>query len=442
VTRVLAIDVGTSSVRAQTIDEALEPVDELARERYDGHDPDETVRIVRDTVGDRARDADAIGISCFGHSLLVLDDNDRPLTPILGWRDTRSADAAELLARKLDVVAVHARTGCTLHSSYWPAKLAWLRDAEPGVSRNAARFVSFGEYLALRLWDAEPRMSLSSASATGLLDVTALVWDAELLDVLGVRPEQLPEVSDESTDGRFPAWLDGACSNVGSGCVQRERAAVMVGTSAALRVIYETEQPLPRPGLFLYRVDDHRVLEGGALSDGGNLHAWLEQTLTGSEGSLADRDPDSHGLTFLPFLGGERSTGWDPNRTGVLAGLTFETTPLDIRQAGLEGIAFRLAEIADLLPDLEDVVASGGALQADPHWLQIVADALGRPVTASGVEEASLRGAAVLALERLGFDAPSAPLGRVLHPRADRAETYRSARERQRQLYDVMREWK
>jgi gluconokinase len=216
----------------------------------------------------------------------------------------------------------------------------------------------------------------------------------------------------------------------------------MVGTSAALRVIYETEQPLPRPGLFLYRVDDRRVLEGGALSDGGNLHAWLEQTLTGSEGSLADRDPDAHGLTFLPFLGGERSTGWDPNRTGVLAGLTFDTTPLDIRQAGLEGIAFRLAEVAELLPDLEEVVASGGALLADADWLQIVADALGRPVTASGVEEASLRGAAVLALERLGFDAPPAPLSRVLHPRADRAETYRSARERQRQLYDVTREWK
>jgi gluconokinase len=441
VTRVLAIDIGTSSVRAQTFDDALEPLDQLAREKYDGHDPDETVRLVREAAGDRARDADAIGISCFGHSLVALSDDGRPLTPILGWRDTRSADAAELLARKLDATAVHARTGCALHSSYWPAKLAWLRDAEPDVARDAARFVSFAEYVELRLWDAEPRMSLSSASATGLLNVTDLVWDAELLEALGVRAEQLPEISDEPADGRFPAWLDGACSNVGSGCVGRERAAVMVGTSAALRVIYETEQPLPRPGLFLYRVDDRRVLEGGALSDGGNLHAWLERTLADAEGSLADRDPDSHGLTFLPFLGGERSTGWDPNRSGVLAGMTFDTTPLDIRQAGLEGIAFRLAEIADLLPDLEDVVASGGALLADGDWLQIVADALGRPVTASGVEEASLRGAAVLALERLGIEPPPAPLGQVLHPRADRAETYRSARERHRQLYDVTREW-
>jgi gluconokinase len=339
------------------------------------------------------------------------------------------------------VTAVHARTGCALHSSYWPAKLAWVRDAEPDVSRTAARFVSFAEYIALRLWDAAPRISLSSASATGLLDITELVWDAELVDVLGIRTEQLPEISDEAVEGRFPAWLDGACSNVGSGCVQRERAAVMVGTSAALRVIYETEQPLPRPGLFLYRVDDRRVLEGGALSDGGNLHAWLERTLADAHGSLADRDPGSHGLTFLPFLGGERSTGWDPNRIGVLAGLTFDTTPLDIRQAGLEGIAFRLAEIADLLPELEDVVASGGALLADADWLQIVADALGRPVIASGVEEASLRGAAVLALERLGINTPPAPLGRVLHPRGDRAETYRSARDRQRRLYDATREW-
>jgi gluconokinase len=203
----------------------------------------------------------------------------------------------------------------------------------------------------------------------------------------------------------------------------------MVGTSAALRVLYETERPQPKPGLFLYRMDEHRVIEGGALSDGGNLHAWLEKTL--AEPGTAR---DDHGLTFLPFLGGERSTGWDPDARGALFGLTFDTTPADLRRAALEGVGFRFAAVADLLPDVREIVATGGALLQDREWVQIMADALARPVTLSGVDEASLRGAAVAILE----NAADPPLGDVFHPREERADAYRSARERQARLYEVV----
>jgi gluconokinase len=212
----------------------------------------------------------------------------------------------------------------------------------------------------------------------------------------------------------------------------------MVGTSGALRILYETERPQPRPGLFLYVLDERRVVEGGALSDGGNLHAWLNKTLPAAEDGLADRDPDDHGLTFLPFLGGERSTGWDPDAKGVIAGLTFGTTARDIHQAGLEGVAFRFSAIAELLPELDEVVATGGGLLSETAWIQIMADALARPVTASKVEEASLRGAAVATLERLGHRASDAALGEVFHPREDRADAYRSARERQQHLYEEL----
>ena len=121
--------------------------------------------------------------------------------------------------------------------------------------------------------------------------------------------------------------------------------------------------------------------------------------------------------------------------------MTKTTTPLRQRAAfrALEGIAFRFAAIADLLPEIEEVVATGGALLADLAWIQIMADALARPVIASAVDEASLRGAAVAALERLDRRAPDAPLGRVFEPRGERAEAYRSARERQQRLYEVLR---
>jgi len=120
-------------------------------------------------------------------------------------------------------------------------------------------------------------------------------------------------------------------------------------------------------------------------------------------------------------------------------GLTFATTPLDIEQAALEGVAFRFAAIADRLGGLEEIVATGGALLADRGWIQVLADALGRPVTASAVEEASLRGAAVATLERLGCEPAEAPLGDVFEPRQERAEAYRSARQRQQRLYEELR---
>ena len=434
-TAVLALDVGSSSVRAQVFDERAEPVDELRQEEYGGDDPDEIVRLVRKAISGRAGDVAAI--SCFGHSLIALDAHGRPLTPVLGWRDTRSAPAAERLQARVDPDAVHARTGQFVHSAFWPAKLLWLAETEPEVFGGAARFVSCADYLAAELAGAEPAASPSIASGTGLYDLTARCWDEELLDAVGVDEERLPALSDAPAGGWYPAILDGVCANLGAGC-KGGRAALTIGTSSALRVLRETGRPEPRPGLFTYLLDDRRLVDGGALSDGGNLVAWLGRTVGPPAGSLDGRGPDDHGLTFLPFLAGERSTGWNPEATGSIAGISLATTPLDLRQAAMEGVAFRLAAIAELLPEIEQVVATGGALMHDRPWVQIVADALARPVTMSLVPEASLRGAAVAALERTGYGPADAPLGETIEPRESLADAYRSARERQESLYEVL----
>ena len=440
-TRVLALDVGTSAVRAQVFGpDAAET--EASRRNYPGEtDPDRIVELAREVIDEAldGEDVEAVGVSCFGHSLLALDADARPLTPILGWRDRRSADAAVRLAERLETDAVHARTGAYLHWSYWPAKLVWLAEEEPHVFRSARRFVSFAEYLYARLHGDRPSASLSLASTTGLVDLRTHLWDDELLAALGLDADRLSPISDDPIDTWYPALFDGACSNLGIGCVGRDRAVLMIGTSGAFRTVYEAEAQEPRSGLFLYHVDGRRVVEGGALSDGGNVYYWLRRTLQDAKGSLADRDPDSHGLTFLTLLGGERSPGWDPYVTGGVQGLTFETTPLDLRQAALEGVAFRFAEVADLMPEVEEVVATGGALLNDPDWLQIMADALGRPIIAASVREASLRGAAVATLERLGVSAPVPPPGRRVEPRPERAPAFESARERQRRLYEAAR---
>lgn len=419
--RIIALDVGTSSVRAVAFDESGEAEPGDAHLGYESLDADELVDRCHAVLA-QVGDGDILALTSFWHSLLPLDEHDRPLTPVLTWQ------ALDARPPPLDPVAYHLRTGAFLHPSFWPAKLLSLRGS------GAAKYVSFADYLLLKL-TGELRTSVSMASGTGIYDPNALVWDAETLAAVGVDPEQLPPLSDDPVAGVLPAVGDGACSNVGAGCLERGRAAVMIGTSATVRVVYSAENATPRPGLFLYRLDRARFCEGGALSDGGNLHVWLHRTLSAFEtAGIAERPAAAHGLVFLPFLGGERSLGWNASRRGLVHGLTFETTPLDLAQAALEAVCYRLADVLDTLGGIDSLVATGGGLLGSPDWVQILADVVGRPVELTAVAEGSARGAAVVALERAGMIVPSAATVGVVEPREGRTEIHRKAREEQRAM--------
>ena len=305
------------------------------------------------------------------------------------------------------------------------------------------------------------------ASATGLLDVAEVAWDEEVLAAVDVDAGALPEISEAPLDGlrgrwaeRWPAlaglpWFpsvgDGACSNLGCGAATKERAALMVGTSGALRVAWRGDAVEVPEGLWCYRAGGGRLLMGGALSNGGNVVAWLRETLrlpedpAEVERAIAAMAPLASGLTVLPLLAGERGPTYADDAHGAIAGLALATGPLEIFRAALEGVALRFALIEDILddalPGVEEVLATGGGLGHSPAWRQIMADALDRPVTESLVEEASTRGAALLALEALGeldsLEALPAPTGETLAPDPDRAAAYREARERQRALFDA-----
>jgi len=187
---------------------------------------------------------------------------------------------------------------------------------------------------------------------------------------------------------------------------------------------------------------------GGAVSDGGNLIEWLRNTLRlpdpkETERLLSAMEPDSHGLTFLPLLAGERGPGWADLANGTVSGLSMSSKPVEILRAAMEAVAFRFAIIAEIIetasPGEKEVVASGGGLLHSPTWTRIMADTLGRPITVSGVKEASSRGAALIALEALGgpeIEAVQAPIGETFEPDPERHEIYRKALDRQRRLYD------
>jgi gluconokinase len=336
----------------------------------------------------------------------------------------------------------------------------------PGAFERTERWVSPADYFYACFFGEPYQVGTSMASGTGLFDQNRRKWDRKTLEALPAEESQLSAISDEPRRGlarewaeRWPAlrevpWLpavgDGACSNVGSGCTGSDRLALMVGTSGAMRVLWKAESVEIPDGPWCYRADAERYVMGGALSDGGNLIEWLRNTLRlpdpeNSEELLSDMEPDSHGLTFLPLLAGERGPGWADRANGTVSGLSMTSKPVEILRAAMEAVAFRFAIIAEMLetasPGEKEVVASGGGLLNSPTWTRIMADTLGRPVTLSGVQEASSRGAALIALEALGgpeIEATQAPLGETFEPDPSRHEIYMRALERQRQLYDAV----
>jgi gluconokinase len=472
---ILALDVGTSSIRAIGYDALGRPLPgadaRVACEpttTADGGselDPENLVDATASAIDRCLASAPgppaAVGASVFWHSLLALDPDGRPLTGVITWADTRSAVAAKALRSRLDETAVHVRTGAPLHSTFFPARLTWLREAKPDVFARAATWCGFAEYLLLRL-TGRLRASVSMASGTGLLDQRAGAWDTGMLGACGIGPERLPPIDDAAVIGLAPAWRarwpalgaalwlpaagDGACSNLGADCSGPERIALNVGTSAALRLVTAAPAALPW-GLWHYRLDARRHLIGGATSEGGNVLSWARRTLAlpgedaALDSALAAVAPDSHGLTALPFLSGERSPGWRGDARAAVTGISLATTAPQILRALVEAVAYRLASVYDLLRPLaapgHAVIASGGALGHSGVWIQILADALGVPIEVLRGIEASSRGAAVLALGALGRPAPPAePWGTPVQPDPRRRDIYAAARARQDRLYD------
>jgi gluconokinase len=303
-----------------------------------------------------------------------------------------------------------------------------------------------------------------------MLSRKTLQWDEELMQFLHVRSEQLPAIGDmrDSITGLldvyavrwpvlkdvpwFPALGDGASACIGSSCMNTQNWSLTMGTSSAIRVVISPEQLDTLPlGLWFYFVDRQRAVIGGAMSEGGNLMAWLDNTLKVAslkemDPLIAALEPDSHGLTILPFISGERSVGWHAEARMTVSGLSIHTQPVEILRAGMEALAYRLAVIHEQLSTALQIkgsdhrlMASGGALFHSRILPQIIADTINVPIYPSLELEASARGAALLALEALGvipdLGALEPAVGEPILPDKQKGVIYRQAALRQRDLY-------
>src|SRR3954471_4078484 len=434
---------GTSEIDPdQVADEIGEIVDGLVGRRHQGR------------IG-------GVALDTFASSLVGVGPDGQAVSPCYTYADSRCGPQVTALRGELDEAQVQQRTGCRLHSSYLPARLRWLRETAPETFAAARRWMSLGEYVYLRLLGTTAA-GTATAAWTGLLDRRTGRWDPEMLRAAGVGADQLSEVRDPDrpltevdpeVQRRWPVladarWFapiaDGFASNLGAGASDETTAAVAAATSGAVRVlVHDIPEHIP-PGLWCYRVDSHRSLLGGALSDVGRVVSWLHDTV-----QLGEEDPDrllaappGPGTPLvLPYLSGERSTGWAASARAVISGVSTATGGADLFRGAMEGVALSYARIAEELRsavgDPRRIVASGRVTQDLPSWLQVLADVLGAPVDPVTIKRATLRGTALHALEVLAPDTPRAPVGTAptLHPVPAHRDHYRDRAEHYDELY-------
>jgi len=445
--QVLALDLGTSSARSALFDARGMRIDgSLSQETYTLHtasdgtaelQPSEVLATVQRLLAKRT--AEAVGISCFWHSLMGCDAHGKPLTPIYTWADSRcTPDAIKLRARH-DERELHARTGCMLRASFWPAKLAWLRRTKPTLFSRVAHWVGSAEWL---LWQltGELRCAHGMATATGLYNPTTKTWDAGMVRMAHVKIAHLPPISDAplalpGLGSVYPAIGDGAANNLGVGATGPGLAAINFGTSAAVRIVKDRGAARAPYGLFCYRIDERRHLIGGAISNAGGLRAWCLDRLRLPDEATLERElalrPGPHPtLRVLPFWMAERAPTWREDLSGAVLGISQATTAIDLLQAITEATYQRLATIVERIPGRGNQplrILVGGGLQKSPASFQRLADCIGSPLIAADEPETSLRGAAVLALERQGCK-PATIGGRIVRPRVRHAVAYAQQR--------------
>jgi xylulokinase len=413
----LGLDLGTSGVKALLIDERQKIVaaGHASLEVWRPHhgwseqEPADWIRACEAALAELKASqrkelaaVKGIGLSGQMHGATLLDTSDQVLRPCILWNDTRShAEAAALDAdprfRKI--------TGNIVFPGFTAPKLVWVKNNEPTVFAKVKKVLLPKDYL--RLWLTGEHISeMSDSAGTAWLDVGHRQWSPELLAATGLGEDNMPSLV-EGTEkaGGLRAELasrwgmaagipvaggagDNAASACGMGTVGEGHAFVSLGTSGVLFAANAAYLPNPESAVhtFCHALPDTWHQMGVILSATDSLN-WLSE-ITGKDaahltGELGDTLKPPTGVTFLPYLSGERTPYNDSAIRGAFTGLGHESGRTALTQAVLEGVAFAFRDSFEALKTagttLERVTAIGGGSRSR-YWLKAIATALGIPV--------------------------------------------------------------
>jgi xylulokinase len=411
VTVLVGLDVGTTGVKAIAITPDGEVV-ASAEEAYplsapqpgwSEQNPDDWLRASEKALAHLGVDPLRIGFSGQMHGLVCLDEQDRVLRPAILWNDQRTGAECVEIEELVGLERLISLTGNRALPGFTAPKLLWLRGHEPDVYRRIRRITLPKDYVRLRL-TGDWVLDAADASGTLLFDVAHRRWSDDVLSALDVPRDWLPPVF-ESTE--IAGAGDQQAGALGVGVIEPGVVSVVVGTSGVVLASLPAyaHDPEARVHAFCHALPDMWEAMGVMLNAAGSLQ-WIHDALapdSSFEGLTAAAErwgPGVEGLTFLPYLQGERTPHADPQARGAFTGLSLRHDRAALVRAVLEGVAYGLRDSLELLRELgvtpEKGRVSGGGARSR-LWLEIVASVLGLPLELTVVEEGSAYGAALLA---------------------------------------------
>ncbi|MEP7230017.1 MAG: gluconokinase [Ginsengibacter sp.] len=437
---IIGVDIGTGSAKAVALKYSGDVITsaqshykilEASVAGYSEQDP-ETIwsaflHCVKKVIRSVGRVPNAVSFSSAMHSLVVIDKDNRPITKLITWADTRSETIAGEIRASAIAESLYRETGTPIHSMSPLCKIMWFGKNQPEIFERAYKFISIKEFIWYRLFN-EYEIDKSIASATGLYNISTGVWNNRSLEFCGIRSDNLSKIVSTAftrkninnvvgeelgigSDTNFCIGAsDGCLANIGSFALDKGTAAITIGTSGAVRVASHNPVFNFNAMIFNYVLDDNTFICGGPVNNGGNILNWMvgsflkienpDEDVYNSFFKKVDEVPaGSKGLLFLPYLFGERAPIWDEKSAGVFFGIKSYHSQPDFLRASMEGVCYVLKNILQLIEESTGVIVqlnvSGGFIHSQT-WVQILADVTGKEICLVQSDDASAIGAAML----------------------------------------------
>lgn len=430
----IGVDLGTSSVKLLLMDEEGNIKSIVTREYelyfpkpgWSEQNPEDWYSALVDGIKELTKDCDKSqvdGISFSGqmHGMVILDEKDQVIRPAILWNDGRTQAECDYLNNEIGREKISSYTANMALTGFTAPKLLWVRKHEPDNFAKIKKVMLPKDYIAYRLSGIHCT-DVSDASGMLLFDVKNKRWSKEMLDICGLKEEQMAKIHESyqvvgtlkkevAQELGLPEQVkviagggDQAVAAVGTGTVGEGKCNVSLGTSGVVFISTKEFAVDKNNSLHAFAHADGKYhFMGVMLSAAASNKWWMDEIIGTKEYAKEQQDIKTLGennVFFLPYLMGERTPHNNPNARGTFIGMTMDTTRADMTQAVLEGVAFALRDSFEITKslgvDISRIRINGGGAKS-PLWCKIIANVLNVKVDKINSEEGPAFGAAILA---------------------------------------------
>lgn len=437
----IGIDLGTSSVKLLLMD-GEGKIHKIISKEYPLHfphpgwseqDPRDWMDAVTTGIRALTKDADRTQVAGIGaagqmHGLVILDKNDQVIRPAILWNDGRTQAQADDLNHRIGKEMLTEYTGNIAFAGFTAPKLLWVKENEPENFARISKIMLPKDYINYCLTGVHCT-DYSDASGTLLLDVRGKHWSPEMMEICGVRKEQLPQLyeSYESVGTLMPEIAeelglpagvlvaagagDNAAAAVGTGTVGEGKCNISLGTSGTIFISGRTFRGDRVGALHAFAHADGGYHLMGCMLSAASCNKWFMEDILKTENYADEQEmiePDHLGrnhVYYLPYLMGERAPHNNAAARSCFIGMSMDSSRADLTQSVLEGVAFgirdSLEEARALGADIRSSMICGGGAKST-LWKTIMANVLDLCLTEPETEQGPGYGGAILAAVACG----------------------------------------